>query len=202
MLRNHGIIAYKDKGCDSVEPVIKRPSTLKIAILYIIHKYNNAVPEDAMIHILVEAYAVNYFDLKQALYELNQSEFVHSYNYKAEQYHMLTKEGEEAIEIFVKKLPLPRREELTKLVQEQLKEEKRSEEFQVDYVPLDDISYLVKCTYRESRLPQLEIAFRVSGREEALETKHKLKEKRNELYAGFYQCLSQILDGGDEEKKK
>ena len=185
-----------------MEPVIKRPSTLKIAILYIIHKYNNAVPEDAMIHILVEAYAVNYFDLKQALYELNQSEFVHSYHYKAEQYHMLTKEGEEAIEIFVKKLPLPRREELTKLVQEQLKEEKRSEEFQVDYVPLDDISYLVNCTYRENRLPQLEIAFRVSGKEEAVQIKRQLKEKRGELYAGFYQCLSRILDDEGQEEKK
>ncbi len=181
------------------QPVIKRNSTLKIAILYIIHKYDNAVPEDAMIHILVEAYAVNYFDLKQALYELNQSEFVHSYHYKAEQYHMLTESGKEAIEIFVKKLPLPRREELTKLVQEQMKEEKRSDEFQVDYVPLDDISYLVKCTYRENRLPQLEIAFRVSGREEAVEMKHQLKDKRNELYAGFYQCLSQVLD---EEQRK
>lgn len=184
------------------QPVIKRNSTLKIAILYIIHKYDNAVPEDAMIHILVEAYAVNYFDLKQALYELNQSGFVHSYHYKAEQYHMLTKEGEEAIDIFVKKLPLPRREELTQLVQEQLKEEKRSEEFQADYVPLDDISYLVKCSYRENRLPQLEIAFRVSGREEAIKIKKQLKEKRNELYAGFYQCLSQVLDGEEEQENK
>lgn len=181
--------------------VIKRESTLKISILYIIHKYNNAVPEDAMIHILVEAYEVNYFDMKQALYELNQSDFVHSYNYKAEKYHMLTKAGEEAIGIFIEKLPLSRREELTALVQEQMREEKRSDEFQVDYVPLDDISYLVKCTYRENRLPQLEVSFRVPGRKEAMEMKRWVKKKRNELYAGFYQCLTQVMEEAENEEK-
>lgn len=187
------------KEMAEMEPVIKRTTTLKMAILYIIYKYENAVPEDAMIHILVEAYAVNYFDFKQALYELNQSDFVHSYYYKAEQYHTLTQAGQESIDIFVKKLPLPRREELTGLVQEQLLREKRAEEFQVDFVPLDDISYLVKCMYKENRLPQLEVSFRVSGREEALKVKKQLQQGKMQLYAGVYQCLSQVLD---ETKEK
>ena len=165
-----------------MEPVIQRPLTIKLVILYTMDRYEKPLPDSAFSNIIIGNLELNYFDAKQYLYELTEVAYARSYVSEGCEYHEITPAGREAIHLFRKNITYALREKINRLVKEEKLAQSRQNEFRCDYIPVNDIEYNVQCVYNEADQPIFDLTFRAGDRENARDIAMVLRKHSGHIY--------------------
>ncbi|MBQ3054101.1 MAG: DUF4364 family protein [Clostridia bacterium] len=177
-----------------MKPVVKRPITIKLVILYILDKYKSPISEDTLSTIMLSDIEVNFFDYRESLGKLEETGYVYTYTDEGTEYHRLTKQGKELADETYKKVAY----ELRLNIADYIKREKRkillAKEFVCNIYPISDTSFGVKVEYTEFEEELMTLSFRTGSREASENIKNALRAKKGELYKEINNALSKVID--------
>ncbi|MDP4117993.1 MAG: DUF4364 family protein [Bacillota bacterium] len=177
-----------------MRPVVKRPMTIKLVILYILSSYKKSMPESALSNIMLEDIDVNYFDFRQCLSELEDVFYVHTFMENGHEYHQLTNEGKMVIDELYKKVAFQLRDEIVDYIKREKRKISRSNEFECDILPVSDTRFNVRVSYTEADEELLTLTFYAGSREAACAMVTAINKNRNKLYADLNFALSNSLN--------
>ncbi len=176
-----------------MKPIVRRPTTIKLVILYILNKYRDAIPERALSNMMVDDINVNYFDYRQALSGLEEVEYVHTYTNQDVEYHALTEEGNAVITEMHKKIAYQLRQEISNLVIREKIKIIQGKEFECDIVPISDVCFGVSAMYREADQELLSISFKAGDRKAAEAMVQTIRANKDAFYMQLNSAISETL---------
>ncbi len=184
----------------SIKPIIKRPFTMKLALMYIASKYPKTIPEEILSEIAVGECEMNFFFFRQALFELCQIGYFRTHIENKTKYFSLTSKGEQALEQLQERLGNMLRVMLTDYVKAASEREDKMAEYTCNIVPVGDIEYDVACIYKESRDILYNLTFRAGTKEEATKIAKILSKKGDVIYEKIYASVMKMVEDEKEQQ--
>ena len=171
---------------------LKTEIAVKMAILYVINKFKDGVTGDVLTEVAVYACGINYFTLRQALFRLEQDEFIISFKNEHGEMFVIHEKGEEALQFFVKKLPFRFREDVTEYIRHLRPEELPGNKFLCDTVPANDLEYSVFLEYKEEGSTTLKLEFKAGDRENAEKTVQIIHKNKDKIFGDIYKYIMEL----------
>ena len=171
---------------------LKTEIAIKMAILYVINKFKDGVTGDVLTEVAVYACGINYFTLRQALFRLEQDEFIISFTNEHGEMFVINEKGEEALQFFVKKLPFRFREDVTEYIRHLRPEELPGNKFLCDAVPANDLEYNVFLEYKEEGSTTLKLEFKAGDRENAEKTVQIIHKNKDKIFGDIYKYIMEL----------
>lgn len=172
--------------------IIKRPFTVKLAIMYIIDRFGTPLAENILNEVAVGECDINYFLLMQCLYELKNIAFIETTEYENQQCLRITEKGSQALSMFTAKLPFSVRSLLHEAALKAKEQQKRDREFNCDIVPINDMEYMVKVIYKEGKTNLLDINLYAGNKEQALKLCDRIWDNKQRLYTDIYKYITTL----------
>lgn len=171
---------------------LKTEIAIKMAILYVIDKFKDGVTGEVLTEVAVYACGINYFTLRQALFRLEQDEFIISFMSEHGEMFIINEKGEEALQFFVKKLPFRFREDVTDYIRHLRPEELPGNKFFCDFVPANDLEYNVFFEYKEAGSTTLKLEFKAGNRENAQKTAMLINKNKDKIFSDIYKYIMEL----------
>lgn len=171
---------------------LKNEMQTKMAILYVINKFKDGVTGEVLTEVAVYACGINYFTLRQALFRLEQDEFIVSFMSEHGEMFVINEKGEQALEFFLKKLPFRFREDVTEYILHLRPEELPANKFLCDLFPLNDLEYCVRLEYKEAGSTTLKLEFAAGDRENAQKTVRLINKNKDKIFNDIYKYIMEL----------
>ncbi len=181
-----------------MDTAIKQDFTVKVAIMYILKKFGEAMEDEVLTDIATGVCEINYFTLKQCELELIDSGFIHSYNNGGTEYHLLTDKGNQALDFFVSKLLYSVRLKINDYIKSYTPG-KRNSKFNCDIIPITDLDFNIFAEYIENGKTMLKIEFYAGSREQAEELVKKIRHNRDLMYGDLYKYIMKLASTVEKE---
>lgn len=164
--------------------MLSEPITLyKLMCLYMLKQVNFPLTNAQLLIFFQEHEYTTYFTLQQALNELGEAGLVHVETIHNSTRYEITKEGEDTLTFFGKKISPA----ITADIDEYLKENRfrmRNEVGVVsDFYKSTNQDYIVHCEVREGKNTLINLEISVPDKDQAETMCHKWKDKSQEIYA-------------------
>lgn len=166
--------------------------TSKIAVLYIINRYGDPIDDEILADIFLNICRVDYFTLKQCQYELEENEFIYRYSADGREFYIITDKGKTSLEFFTSKIPYSMRTEINDCIMNYSPREYMKNNFECFAMPLNDIEYNVKVSYKEGENILLDLTLRAGDEEQAKQLCAVLKKNKSQVYADIYNYIMKL----------
>lgn len=170
----------------------------KLTMLFVVDKMEIPLTEDSILDIcsVKNEWIKNYMDCKAIIHELVDTNLFYKLGDENEgkELFALTYEGRECLSYLYKRLPLPKREEISQYIQANRLTVKSSQEYTATYNKNEDGSYTVILKIYEPlvTVPMFELKIKAPSRQSANEAIHKWKNQAPSIYENIYGSLINI----------
>ena len=172
-----------------LEHEIRKPLLVKIAILYILQEYKTPIPDSLLVQIAIDQCSINYFTLKQCLYELASVSYIETYVEKNMELHKITEKGRQSLEYFSTKLPYVIRRNISECVSGQQKIRDKNNGFECECIAQSPQEYNIHCIYTEEHKTTFELLFRAGNKQQAQELAKRIRAKHDLFYSDIYNYI-------------
>lgn len=172
---------------------------IKIAVMYIIERYGEAISDDIMTNIAIEVCDINYFNLKKCQYELEQTGFIHKFSSDGEEMYMLTEKGLSALEAFRSKLAYTLRAEIAEKIVNYLPENYNKSAFECFVMPINDVENEVVISYKEGKTDILSMKIYAGSEQQAKELAKAVKLNKNKVFEDIYKYFAKLDEASENE---
>ncbi len=177
-----------------MQPVVKRPLTIKLVILYIMDRYRDPIPETALSTMMLGDIDVNYFDYREGLAVLERCKYIHTFLENGHEFHVLTVDGKELIDEMYKKVAYQLRMNISHYIKREKLKIKKAREFTTELVPTSDVDFNVNVTYREADDEIISITFAAGSRESANNLMNIIRARKNLFFLELNKAISNTID--------
>ena len=178
-----------------MKPVVKRPITIMLTILYIIDAYKHDTPEAVLSALMVDDIGVNFYDYRSGLVKLEDTGYINTYcDDSGHELHQLCISGKELIDSMHKKLAYQLRCDIIGYIRREKRKIDRSNEFVCEIVPQNDADFSVKVTYNETDDELLSVSFRAGTKETAENFKEILRGRKTEFFKEINDAIAKALE--------
>lgn len=185
-----------------MKPVVKRPITIMLTILYILDAYKKDTPESVLSTLMLDDIDVNYFDYRSVLAKLEETGYVNTYkDENGHEYHQLFVSGKELIDSSYKKLAYELRCNIIDYIRREKRKTLKANEFVCEIIPQNDADYLVKVTYNETDDELLSVSFRAGNRKIAEGYAELMRSHKNELFGEINAAIARALEPPKDDKE-
>ncbi len=139
----------------------------KILILYIMNQFKMPLTESQLIQFILEKEFMNYFVFKQHLSELIASNMIEYNASEKYSYYIISKKGEETLEIFKKLISQEVKSILDTEIITKKNQYKKDSEIITNYVKIADFEYIVYLMAIEKGTPLIDLRLNVGSKEQA-----------------------------------
>ncbi len=185
-----------------MQPVVKRPLTIKLVTLYIMDRYRNPIPETALSTMMLDDIDVNYFDYRQGLAELEKAEYIYTFIEEGHEFHVLTVSGKELIDTMYQKVAYQLRQNISGYIKREKKKIQKAREFGCEIVPTSDVDFSVNVIYREADSEMMSITFASGTREIATNIRDMISQRKNTFFKELNKAISNTLEAPPENTEK
>ena len=186
-----------------MKPVVKRPITIMLTILYILDAYKKDTPETVLSTLMLDDIDVNYFDYRSGLAKLEETGYVNTYKDDAgHEFHQLYVSGKELIDSSYKKLAYELRCNIIGYIRREKRKIVKANEFVCEIIPQNDADYLVKVTYNETDDELLSVSFRAGSRKTAEGYRELLRNHKTAFFTEINAAIARALEPSKEEDTK
>ena len=172
-----------------MEQEIRKPLLVKIAILYILQEYKEPIADSLLTQIAIDQCHINYFTLKQCLYELTTVSYIETVVEKNNELHKITEKGRLSLEYFSTKLPYAVRQGISECVSGQQKIRDKNNGFECECIAQSDQEYNLRCRYTEDHKVTFELYFRAGNKQQAQELAKRIQAKHDLFYSDIYNYI-------------
>ncbi len=174
--------------------VLRTEMATKMAILYVIDKFEKGVTGEILTEVAVYACGINYFALRQSLFKLEQDGFISSFYNDNSETFVINDRGKEALGFFVKKLPYRFREDIREYIKHLSPEKRPENKFTCDYFPVNDMDYNVLVEYKENGETGLKLEVMAGGKETAMKLAQVINANKDKVYGDIYKYIMELAD--------
>ena len=171
---------------------VKQPYKIKLAILYIAAEFAEPVSDILLTEIALDICNIDYFNLKQALYELRMDEFIETYVDQNTEYHLVSAKGREASQFFLARLSFAMRHEITAHIKNLKVIRDKRNGFVCNVVGAPGGGFNVRCAYEQGDDVTFELVFRAGDYEQSKKIADELAKKQDIIYSDIYNYLIHI----------
>lgn len=161
----------------------------KLIILFILDKVDFPLTNAQMSNFILDKGYTNYFNIQQAIKELDSSELVKGETIRNSSYFLITDAGRETLEFFNKEIG----DTIKAEIMEYLKENKYKLREEVstlsEFYEAKKGEFIAHCYVRERGSNIVEVSLNVTSEEEATAICNNWKDKSQEIYAYLMQEL-------------
>ncbi len=162
----------------------------KLLLLYLLCNCGVELSELQVMRIMSELDCMQYFDLKESLFELEQNNQIYSHPSSRSPLYGVTPSGKQMIEVLKKDLRLSLRNEIDEYLKTHREELKKESQLVGRYIKLGESEYRVTLNILEQDLAVFELNITVYSREQAQEMVNKWKDNAISLYKDITARLS------------
>ncbi len=184
-----------------MRPVVKRPITIKLVILYIMDKYRNPIPESVLSNIMLGDIEVNYFDYRESVAVLERTKYIHTFFEEGKETHALTVDGKELIDEMYSRVAYQLRTDITGYIKREKLKLVKSREFSCEIVPRNDVDFSVNIVYREADEDLLSVTFFAGNRTSAEAMRKVLIERKTRFFAEINKAIAETVEAEPGENK-
>lgn len=155
----------------------------KLIILFILDKVDFSLTNAQLSDFILNKGYTNYFNIQQAINELEEVELIHGKTIRNSSYFEITREGQETLSFFNKEIGDTIKNEILEYLREnkyQLREEVSTVS---DFYEEKKGEYITRCYVQERGSKIVEVSLNVSSEEEAMSICNNWRDKSQEIYA-------------------
>lgn len=155
----------------------------KLIILFILDKVDFSLTNAQLSDFILNKGYTNYFNIQQAINELEKVELIHGKTIRNSSYFEITREGQETLSFFNKEIGDTIKNEILEYLREnkyQLREEVSTVS---DFYEEKKGEYITRCYVQERGSKIVEVSLNVSSEEEAMSICNNWRDKSQEIYA-------------------
>lgn len=155
----------------------------KLIILFILDKVDFSLTNAQLSDFILNKGYTNYFNIQQAINELEEVELIHGKTIRNSSYFEITREGKETLSFFNKEIGDTIKNEILEYLREnkyQLREEVSTVS---DFYEEKKGEYITRCYVQERGSKIVEVSLNVSSEEEAMSICNNWRDKSQEIYA-------------------
>jgi len=162
----------------------------KLLILYLLKSINIQLSELQILRIVSENGWLNYFDLKECLFELIEGRLVEQRETPNGTFYSITELGESTVFYLEKELPESQRKAIDAYCDANRDALRLETELSADYIKIDEGEYRVMLKILENQLPVFELNLITWSKNSAEAFIHRWKDVAPAIYKATYDILS------------
>jgi|LSQX01.3.fsa_nt_gb predicted transcriptional regulator len=163
----------------------------KLILLYILKNMDLLLTNSQLTEIVMQDSLMNYFLLQQYLLDLMNIEYIQIISENNKQFYKITKQGEEALNYFEKRISYVKREKILNRLSDKRKGIKQASEISSDYTPYNENDYCVECKIIENRTPLIELKVSVGSKAQAKKICEEWKKNSQIMYSKIISVLTE-----------
>jgi predicted transcriptional regulator len=161
----------------------------KLVILYLLDSINIRLSELQIYRIVSEKNRINYFDLKECLFELAQNDMLEIHDTMNGKFYSITEIGRTTLSFFKKELRTSLRNELDAFCEENRSALQFETSLFADYIRLSDSEYRVTLKVLENENTIFEIDMTAYSKADAEKCIANWRKKATDIYKSTYNML-------------
>jgi len=162
----------------------------KLLILYLLKSINIQLSELQILRIVSENGWLNYFDLKECLFELIEGRLVEQRETPNGTFYSITELGQDTVFYLEKELPESQRKAIDAYCDANRDALRLETELSADYIKIDEGEYRVMLKILENQLPVFELNLITWSKNSAEAVIHRWKDVAPAIYKSTYDILS------------
>ncbi len=170
-----------------IEPIAQN----KLLLLYLLNSINIQLSELQILRIVTENGWMNYFDMKESIFELLESRLIDQHETTAGIFYSINKLGQTTLSYLEKELRNSKRKEIDEYCSKNRDELRLETELFADYVKIDEDEYKVMLKVLENQIPVFEINLVTYSKSSAQAFIEKWKSVAPSIYKSTYFTLSE-----------
>lgn len=163
----------------------------KLILLYLLSQAQLALSISQISLIILEKGYTDYFYLQQYLKELEASGLITVTNEHHISYYTINETGSQTLEYFITRIPKYIKNEIDTYVIENWRQLKSELDIQADYMPINEMEFIVHCKVCENYSTLIELSINAGSKKQAIELCTNWKENASDLYAKILNILSE-----------
>ena len=136
-----------------IEPIAQN----KLLLLYLLNSMNIQLSELQILRIVTENGWMNYFDMKESIFELLESRLIDQHETTAGNFYSITELGRTTLSYLEKELRNSRRKDIDEYCASNRDDLRLETELFADYIKIDEDEYKVMLKVLENQIPVFEI---------------------------------------------
>lgn len=169
-----------------IEPIAQN----KLLILYLLNSINIQLSELQILRIVTEKGWLNYFDMKECMFELSESRLIDLRETPNGNFYVISKLGKSTLSYLEKELRSSVRKEIYEYCDENREDLRLETELYADYIKIDEDEYKVMLKVLENQVPVFEINLVTYSKSSAQEFINKWRKVAPTIYKSTYFTLS------------
>lgn len=161
----------------------------KLIILFILDKVDFPLTNAQMSNFILDKGYTNYFNIQQAIKELDSSELVKGETIRNSSYFLITDAGRETLEFFNKEIGDTIKAEIMDYLKENKYKLREEVSTLSEFYEAKKGEFIAHCYVRERGSNIVEVSLNVTSEEEATAICNNWKDKSQEIYAYLMQEL-------------
>lgn len=169
----------------------------KLMVLYMLKKVNFPLTYSQMTEFFLEKYT-NYFTFQQVIGELGEAKLIKSETIRNISYYEITREGEEALYFFQKKVSEAILDDINQYLKENKFKLRNETGIIADYYPGNNQDYIVHCVVKEGRATLLEVNLSVPDQNQAASMCNHWEKQCQDIYSYI---MKKMMEKPQDSKK-
>lgn len=169
---------------------IKAIAQNKLLILYLLKTIGMQLSELQILRIVSENGWLNYFDLKECMFELIESRLIEQRETPGGVFYAITEQGCSTVFYLEKELPASVRKAIDEYCEKSREELRLETELVADYIKIDEGEYKVMLKVLENQVPVFELSLMTYSQASAESFISKWKTTAPKIYKVTYDSLS------------
>ncbi len=170
-----------------IEPIAQN----KLLLLYLLNSMNIQLSELQILRIMTENSWMNYFDMKESVFELLESRLIDQHETTAGNFYSITELGRTTLSYLEKELRNSRRKDIDEYCASNRDDLRLETELFADYIKIDEDEYKVMLKVLENQIPVFEINLVTYSKSSAQAFIEKWKSVAPSIYKSTYFTLSE-----------
>jgi len=163
----------------------------KLLILYLLRSINISLSELQILRIVTENGWINYFDMKECMFELIENKLVEERETPTGTFFTISEIGRNTLFYFEKELLGSLRKSIDAYCEANRNDLRLETELSADYVRIDEGEYKVMLKVLENQLPVFELSLITYSQESAESFIKKWKDVAPKIYKSTYDSLAE-----------
>jgi len=163
----------------------------KLLILYLLRSINISLSEMQILRVVTENGWINYFDMKECMFELIESKLVEERETPAGTFYTISELGRNTLFYFEKELLSSLRKSIDAYCEANRNDLRLETELSADYVRIDEGEYKVMLKVLENQIPVFELNLNTYSKDSAEAFIKRWKEVAPRIYKSTYDSLAE-----------
>lgn len=170
-----------------IEPIAQN----KLLILYLLNSIDIQLSELQILRIVTEKGWLNYFDMKECVFELIESRLIEQHETPNGNFYVISELGKTTLFYLKKELRNSQRKAIDEYCKENRDDLRLETELYADYIKIDEGEYKVMLKVLENQIPVFELTLVTYSKSSAQDFIEKWKSVAPAIYKSTYFTLSE-----------